>query len=87
MGLRGSTGERPTFHDLRHTFAVLAIASGMDVETLARILGHANASMTLDIYGDALHSAKQDAINELEAYLAAVEPAYRPSDAGMLPGA
>lgn len=55
MGLRGSTGERPTFHDLRHTFAVLAIASGMDVETLARILGHANASMTLDIYGDALH--------------------------------
>jgi integrase len=39
------------FHDMRHTFASLAIASGADIKTLQRILGHASAAMTLDRYG------------------------------------
>ena len=38
------------FHDLRHTFATHAIAGGVDVKTLSGILGHANASFTLDNY-------------------------------------
>lgn len=38
------------FHDLRHTFATHAIAGGVDAKTLSGILGHANASFTLDTY-------------------------------------
>ena len=38
------------FHDLRHTFATHALASGVDAKTLAWILGHTNASFTLDTY-------------------------------------
>ena len=38
------------FHDLRHTFATHAIRSGVDAKTLSGILGHTNASFTLDTY-------------------------------------
>ena len=38
------------FHDLRHTFATHATQGGVDPKTLAGILGHANASFTLDTY-------------------------------------
>jgi len=38
------------FHDLRHTFATHAIRHGIDPKTLSRILGHENASFTLDTY-------------------------------------
>ncbi|MBM6897268.1 site-specific integrase [Pseudoflavonifractor capillosus] len=38
------------FHDLRHTFATHALASGVDAKTLSGILGHTQASFTLDTY-------------------------------------
>lgn len=38
------------FHDLRHTFATHALAKGVDPKTLSGILGHTNASFTLDTY-------------------------------------
>lgn len=38
-------------HELRHTAASLAIHSGANVKTVQRMLGHASASITLDIYG------------------------------------
>lgn len=37
-------------HDLRHTYASMAIASGMDVAELARRLGHTNPGFTLRQY-------------------------------------
>jgi integrase len=39
------------FHDLRHYFASLLIASGADVKTVQSRLRHASASTTLDVYG------------------------------------
>ena len=39
-----------TPHDLRHTAASLAIASGANVKAVQRMLGHASAAMTLDVY-------------------------------------
>jgi integrase len=40
-----------TPHKLRHTAASLAIAAGADIKVLQTMLGHKDASMTLDIYG------------------------------------
>ena len=38
-------------HQLRHTAASLAIASGADVKVVQQMLGHSSATMTLDTYG------------------------------------
>lgn len=40
-----------TPHSLRHTAASLAIASGADVKVVQQMLGHASATMTVDLYG------------------------------------
>jgi integrase-like protein len=42
------TGVSP--HDLRHTAASLAVRSGANVRAVQRLLGHASAAMTLDVY-------------------------------------
>jgi integrase len=39
-----------TLHDLRHTAASLAVSSGANVKAVQRLLGHASAAMTLDVY-------------------------------------
>lgn len=39
-------------HDLRHTAASLAVQSGANVKAIQRMLGHASAAMTLDVYAD-----------------------------------
>jgi integrase len=38
-------------HDLRHTAASLWLAAGADPKVVQRVLGHATASMTMDLYG------------------------------------
>ncbi|MBZ4485981.1 site-specific integrase [Microbacterium sp. cx-55] len=43
---------RMVIHDLRHTAASLAISSGANVKAVQRMLGHASAAMTLDVYAD-----------------------------------
>jgi len=37
---------------LRHTAASLAVSAGANVKAVQRMLGHAKASMTLDVYAD-----------------------------------
>jgi integrase len=39
-----------TPHDLRHTAASLAVSAGANVKAVQRLLGHASAAMTLDVY-------------------------------------
>jgi Phage integrase family len=50
---RGPSGaERGAgFDDLRHTAASVWLASGADPKVVQRVLGHASASMTMDLYG------------------------------------
>lgn len=48
---RGVLGKRPTFHNLRHTFAsYCANESNVPVETLAQVMGHSNTSTTQRYY-------------------------------------
>ncbi|MGH8132264.1 MAG: tyrosine-type recombinase/integrase, partial [Steroidobacteraceae bacterium] len=41
---------RIRFHDLRHTYASLMISNGEDIVRVSRLMGHANASITLNVY-------------------------------------
>ncbi len=43
---------RTTPHDLRHTAASLAVSAGANVKAVQKMLGHASAAMTLDIYAN-----------------------------------
>lgn len=43
---------RVTPHDLRHTAASLAVSAGANVKAVQKMLGHASAAMTLDVYAD-----------------------------------
>ena len=52
-------------HSLRHTNASLLIAQGVDVRTVASLLGHAQASTTLDIYAHAFDKNKRKAQEKL----------------------
>ena len=38
------------FHDLRHTFAMLQVENGTDLDTLKRLLGHSKIGVTSDMY-------------------------------------
>ncbi len=53
------------FHALRHTFATRAIECGMDVKTLSEILGHKNATITLNRYVHSLWVHKSEMMNKL----------------------
>ena len=57
-----------TAHDLRHTAASLAISAGANVKAVQRMLGHASAAMTLDVYAD-LFDSDLDAVAESVAKL------------------
>lgn len=50
-----------TVHGLRHTYASLLIASGMDVRTTASQLGHSSPSLTLNTYANPQNEAKRRA--------------------------
>jgi integrase len=56
---------RLTPHDLRHSAASLAISAGANVKAIQRMLGHASAAMTLDVYADLF----DDDLNTLAAAL------------------
>ena len=57
------------FHDLRHTFATHALTSGVDAKTLAGILGHTNASFTLDTYTHVTKDMKRQASDIVGGFL------------------
>lgn len=53
------------FHSLRHTFATRAIECGVDVRTLAEILGHKDPSVTLKRYAHSLMEHKIEMMNKV----------------------
>lgn len=50
--MKNAAVERMVLHDLRHTAASLSVSAGANVKAVQRMLGHASAAMTLDVYAD-----------------------------------
>ena len=57
---------RLNFHCLRHTFATRALENKMDIKTLSDILGHTNASTTLNIYAHSLMDHKKTQMRKMK---------------------
>ena len=49
------------FHDLRHTFATIALQNGVDIKTVSGMLGHFSAGFTLDTYAHVTTAAQKEA--------------------------
>ena len=61
-----------TLHGLRHTHVSQLIAGGVDILTISRRLGHASASITLDVYGHLLSGTDAKAAEITEAAFAGI---------------
>ena len=58
------------FHDLRHTFATLALQNGVDIKTVSGMLGHYSAGFTLDTYAHVTTAAQKEAARAMGKVLA-----------------
>lgn len=68
-------GLNVTFHALRHTHASQLIASGLDVLTISRRLGHGSPTITLGVYGHLFSNSDDRAAQVLDAaFLAPAQP-------------
>lgn len=62
----GRPDARP--HDLRHTAATVAIASGADIKSVQDLLGHATASFTLNVYAHTSEQMMKDTASRVQGY-------------------
>jgi integrase len=58
-----------SFQALRHTHASAPIAAGVDLVAISRRLGHANPTVTLNIYGHLFKKDDGAAADAIEAAL------------------
>lgn len=63
---REQTGTECSAHQLRHSFATIAIENGVPMKSVQEILGHQQISTTLDIYTDFRNTAVNEAKASLE---------------------
>jgi integrase len=64
-GLPRSTG----FHDLRHTCATLLLKQGVNPKFVQELLGHADISLTLNVYSHVLPDMGDAAAGAMDAAL------------------
>lgn len=61
-----TAGVKPIrIHDLRHSFASNAIATGCNIVAISRYLGHANINITLSVYAHLLEKTETDMIQKM----------------------
>jgi integrase len=54
------------FHDLRHSAATILLSMGVNIKVIQELLGHANISITLDIYSHVTPDMQRDAMKDLD---------------------
>jgi integrase len=54
-------------HDLRHTYATLALSAGIHPKVVQERLGHSTVTMTLDLYSHAVPSMEEEAAQKVAA--------------------
>ena len=64
--------EHIRFHDLRHTFATIALQNGVDVKTVSSMLGHYDAGFTLRTYTHATRQMQELAAEKMGNFMAQV---------------
>ena len=64
--------EHIRFHDLRHTFATMALQNGVDVKTVSSMLGHYDAGFTLRTYTHATRQMQDQAAEKMGSFMAQV---------------
>ena len=57
------------FHDLRHTYAVLALQNGIDIKTVSASLGHYSVAFTMDKYGHVSNTMRKMASEKIGYYI------------------
>ena len=57
------------FHDLRHTFATMALQNGVDVKTVSSMLGHYDAGFTLSVYAHATDRMQEEAAEKMGSFM------------------
>ena len=67
------------FHDLRHTFATIALGNGMDVKTLSAMPGHVSAATTLDIYTHITNPMRSEAAAKIDQKIGKAAPQELPA--------
>lgn len=60
------------FHDLRHSYATIALQSGDDIKTVQENLGHHTAAFTLQMYAHCTPQMKQASANRMEQFIQSV---------------
>ena len=60
------------FHDLRHSYATIALEQGTNIKTVSSNLGHATVAFTLDVYGHVDEQMQKDSASRMQAYLEAL---------------
>ena len=70
------------FHDLRHTFATIALGNGMDVKTLSAMPGHVSAATTLDIYTHITDDMQRAAAENIDRGIGKAAPQEDASEPG-----
>jgi integrase len=65
--VRTSEQPRIRLHDLRHTHATLALQAGIHPKVVSERLGHANISITLDVYSHAIPAMEEEAAAKIAA--------------------
>jgi site-specific recombinase XerD len=63
-GRRAGLPKSISFHKARHTFATLALSSGVDIYTTSKLLGHKNLATT-SIYAKVVDEKKKEAVSKL----------------------
>ena len=65
-----SISGKVTCHSLRHTYATRCIESGMQPNTLKKLLGHEDIETTLNTYCDVFEKLQNDNVKQYETYMA-----------------